>query len=53
MVYQDTALNIISGVNGGDILVSDGQSRLKPGIRVEVLRQPALAKADSTPPVQP
>ena len=53
MVYQDTALNIISGVNGGDILVSDGQSRLKPGIRVEVLSQPALAKADSTPPVQP
>ncbi|MES2872021.1 MAG: efflux RND transporter periplasmic adaptor subunit [Pseudomonadota bacterium] len=53
MVYQDTELNIISGVNRGDILVSDGQSRLKPGIRVEVLSQPALAKADSTPPVQP
>ena len=53
MVYQNTELNIISGVNGGDILVSDGQSRLKPGIRVEVLSQPALAKADSTPPVQP
>lgn len=53
MVYQDTALNIISGVNGGDILVSDGQSRLKPGSRVEVLSQPALAKVDSTPPVQP
>ena len=53
MVYQDTALNIISGVNGGDILVSDGQSRLKPGSRVEVLSQPALAKVDNTPPVQP
>lgn len=53
MVYQNTELNIISGVNGGDILVSDGQSRLKPGSRVEVLSQPALAKVDSTPPVQP
>ena len=41
MVYQDTDLNIISGVNGGDTLVSDGQSRLKPGSRIEVLHEPA------------
>ncbi|KVV01954.1 MULTISPECIES: efflux RND transporter periplasmic adaptor subunit [unclassified Pseudomonas] len=41
MVYQDTDLNIISGVNEGDTLVSDGQSRLKPGSRIEVLHEPA------------
>lgn len=53
MVYQDTALNIITGVNVGDTLVSDGQSRLKPGAKIEILDAPALTNADSTPAVQP
>ncbi|MNF65544.1 Multidrug resistance protein MdtA precursor [compost metagenome] len=40
MVYQDSALNIIKGVQAGDVLVSDGQSRLKPGANVQILRDP-------------
>lgn len=36
VLYQDSDLNIISGVSEGDVLVSDGQSRLKPGARVQV-----------------
>lgn len=50
MVYQDTDLNIISGVNGGDTLVSDGQSRLKPGSRIEVLHEPAQTPDASVQP---
>lgn len=38
MVYQDSQLNIIKGVQAGDVLVSDGQSRLKAGVRIEVLK---------------
>lgn len=40
VLYQDSGLNIISGVQAGDVLVSDGQSRLKPGSRVQVLSDP-------------
>ena len=36
VLYQDSGLNIIAGVKAGDRLVLDGQSRLKPGSRVEV-----------------
>jgi len=50
MVYQDTDLNIISGGNGGDTLVSDGQSRLKPGSRIEVLHEPAQTPDASVQP---
>ena len=50
MVYQDTDLNIISGVNGGDTLVSDGQSRLKPGSRIEVVHEPAQTPDASVQP---
>jgi len=50
MVYQDTVLNIIRGVNGGDTLVSDGQSRLKPGSRIEVLHEPAQTPDASVQP---
>ena len=50
MVYQDTELNIISGVNGGDTLVSDGQSRLKPGSRIEVVHEPAQTPDASVQP---
>ncbi|MNG40438.1 hypothetical protein D3C84_1290220 [compost metagenome] len=41
MVYQDSTLNIIAGVRKGDKLVSDGQSRLKPGATVEVAAETA------------
>ena len=48
MVYQDSGLNIIKGVHAGDVLVSDGQSRLKPGSSVQVLRDPpALTQANT------
>lgn len=40
MVYQASGQDIISGVKPGDILVSDGQSRLKPGSTVQVLSEP-------------
>ncbi|WP_458378620.1 efflux RND transporter periplasmic adaptor subunit [Pseudomonas chlororaphis] len=40
MVYQDSGQNIIKGVQAGDLLVSDGQSRLKAGSRIEVLSEP-------------
>ena len=40
MLYQDSGLNIIQGVQAGDVLVSDGQSRLKPGSQVQVLGDP-------------
>ncbi|SPO65081.1 efflux RND transporter periplasmic adaptor subunit [Pseudomonas sp. JV241A] len=44
VLYQDSVLNIIAGVEVGDPLVSDGQSRLKPGAHVEV--------APDAPPVE-
>jgi len=43
MAYQDSDLNIITGVQAGDVLVSDGQSRLKPTSRIEVQGQPKIA----------
>ncbi|MBC3375296.1 efflux RND transporter periplasmic adaptor subunit [Pseudomonas sp. SWRI92] len=51
MVYQDSGMHIIKGVNAGDQLVSDGQSRLKPGASVQVLGDPpALAKTGQAQP---
>ena len=44
MAYQDSDLNIIQGVEAGDVLVSDGQSRLKPTSRIEVQGPPKLAE---------
>ena len=44
LFYQDTQQSIITGVNPGDTLVSDGQSRLKPGARIEVLGEPTAAQ---------
>ena len=50
MVYQDSRLNIIKGVQAGDSLVSDGQSRLKPGSVVQVLTDPPqVVQSESTP----
>ena len=40
MVYQGSGQDIIKGVKAGDVLVSDGQSRLKPGSQVQVLTEP-------------
>ncbi len=40
VTYQDSDVNIIKGVQAGDVLVSDGQSRLKAGAQVEVLKEP-------------
>lgn len=52
VLYQDSQLMVISGVQVNDRLVADGQSRLKPGARVEVLEAapPAedLARADAS-----
>jgi membrane fusion protein, multidrug efflux system len=45
LVYQDSELNIIKGVQAHDVLVSDGQSRLKPGAQVQVLSEPPQAVA--------
>lgn len=51
MVYQDSDMHIIRGVNAGDQLVSDGQSRLKPGSHIQVLSDPpALAKTSEPQP---
>lgn len=36
VLHQDSDLSIIAGVKAGDRLILDGQSRLKPGARVEV-----------------
>ena len=44
LIFQDTELSIISGVNPGDTLVSDGQSRLKAGSRIELLSEPTAAQ---------
>ncbi|TDF80218.1 efflux RND transporter periplasmic adaptor subunit [Pseudomonas sp. H9] len=41
VLYQDSGLNVIAGVSKGDTVVSDGQSRLKPGATVEVAAETA------------
>ena len=41
VVYRDSETVIIEGAQAGDVLVSDGQSRLKPGTKVEVLGEPS------------
>ncbi|AVE07257.1 efflux RND transporter periplasmic adaptor subunit [Pseudomonas sp. R11F] len=53
VVYQNSDLNIIKGVQAGDVLVSDGQSRLKAGARVEVLKEPPQVIQTVAPQVQP
>ena len=53
VLYQDSELNVIAGVKPGERLVLDGQSRLKPGSRVEVSPDappaPAIADQRSQP----
>ncbi|MCU1732996.1 MULTISPECIES: efflux RND transporter periplasmic adaptor subunit [unclassified Pseudomonas] len=55
VLYQDSRLNVISGVDANDRLVADGQSRLKPGATVEVLDTAPAAEnvARSDASVQP
>ena len=50
MVYQGSGQDIIKGVNAGDVLVTDGQSRLKPGSTVQVMTEPAqVVQAEPKP----
>jgi membrane fusion protein, multidrug efflux system len=42
VLYQDSDLVLISGVNANDELVSDGQSRLKNGSHIEVVKANAV-----------
>lgn len=44
--YQTSTQSLIEGVAAGDVLVSDGQSRLRPGARVQVLE----SKVDNAAP---
>lgn len=47
VLYQDSNLTLIKGPKAGDVLVSDGQSRLKPGARIEVLNSPPAVGPDN------
>lgn len=50
MIYQGSGQDIIKGVNAGDVLVTDGQSRLKPGSSVQVMSEPAqVVQAEPKP----
>jgi len=53
VIYQDSKVNVISGVDANDRLVADGQSRLKPGARVEILDTAPAAAEDVAASVQP
>ncbi|WP_342653561.1 efflux RND transporter periplasmic adaptor subunit [Pseudomonas sp. F3-2] len=47
VLYQDSDLMLISGVDVNDVLVSDGQSRLKNGAHIEVVKdEPVDALVD-------
>jgi len=49
VLYQTSDLILISGVNVNDVLVSDGQSRLKNGSYIEVVKaDPVDTLADAT-----
>ncbi|CAM3051715.1 efflux transporter periplasmic adaptor subunit [Pseudomonas floridensis] len=43
VLYQDSEQTLISGPQAGDVLVSDGHSRLKPGASIEVVNEQAEA----------
>ncbi|MEE3505621.1 MULTISPECIES: efflux RND transporter periplasmic adaptor subunit [unclassified Pseudomonas] len=47
VVYQDSDLTLIKGPDVGDVLVSDGQSRLKPGAHVDVITAPSIVGQDT------
>ncbi|MGY4490438.1 efflux RND transporter periplasmic adaptor subunit [Pseudomonas sp. TE3610] len=53
VLYQDSERTVIDGVADGDTLVSDGQSRLKPGSEIEVVKPQQPAVADTAAEPQP
>ncbi|MEE1926051.1 efflux RND transporter periplasmic adaptor subunit [Pseudomonas sp. 148P] len=53
VIYQDSKVNVISGVEANDRLVADGQSRLKPGAKVEILDAAPATAEDVAASVQP
>lgn len=53
VLYQDSKVNVISGVEANDRLVADGQSRLKPGAKVEILEAAPATGEDVATRVQP
>jgi RND family efflux transporter MFP subunit len=53
VVYQDSERNILKGIQAGDVLVSDGQSRLKAGAQVEILKEPPQVIQTADVQVQP
>lgn len=48
VLYQDSDMTLISGPQAGDVLVSDGQSRLRPGTRITVVSEPPLDRTVQT-----
>ncbi|MDQ0650626.1 efflux RND transporter periplasmic adaptor subunit [Pseudomonas cedrina] len=53
VLYQDSDRNILKGIQAGDVLVSDGQSRLKAGAQVEILKDPPQTIQTADARVQP
>ena len=53
VTYQNSDVTLIKGVQAGDVLVSDGQSRLKAGARVNVLKEPPQVIQSVDAKVQP
>ncbi|WP_312491532.1 efflux RND transporter periplasmic adaptor subunit [Pseudomonas cremoris] len=53
VVYQESERSILKGVQPGDVLVSDGQSRLKAGAQVEILKEPPQTIQTADVKVQP
>jgi multidrug efflux pump subunit AcrA (membrane-fusion protein) len=44
LTYADSQIAVLSGVEPGDQVVIDGQSRLRPGARVQIQEQPLAAE---------
>jgi membrane fusion protein, multidrug efflux system len=53
VTYQNSDVTLIKGVQAGDVLVSDGQSRLKAGARIDVLKEPPQVIQTVDAKVQP
>jgi len=53
VVYQNSDRTVLKGIEAGDVLVSDGQSRLKAGARVDVLKEPPQVIQTVDAKVQP
>ncbi len=53
VLYQDSDRNLLKGIQAGDVLVSDGQSRLKAGAQIEILKDPPQTIQTADARVQP